>query len=258
MNSFKKLNVLLSVILFCLSCTVVFGQQNQKDEKKQNQTNPQKNAQKTQADVFDANTATLEESQKWLKNTLVMYGSFTTVYDSGNGNRNAITSRVENVKFNGCEMTYTRVSKHDPLASTGINTAYVGRDNLNRGENISPFNNSNDLFTSSRIVSKAKINLANLNFNNITINDLADVRTSTFFVADEKNPGKIFWMKLPLREDTGKDAFKGNVDLYGGTSYFSTFNINKIGGRVIIGDKQIANQARDAFVRAITLCQQKQ
>lgn len=235
MNAIKKLNTILSVILLCIGCVTVYGQQNQTNEQKKNQS---KDAQKNQADVFDASTATLEETQAWLKKTLVKFGRYT--FSDSNA---SFKGRVESVKFKGCELSYTR-SLWTVKTAPSLNVfTSVSRESMNTNNTNNPFNDY------SEVVSNSKINLAQMDADKISIID----------------KGKVFWVQVFSQTDSDKSAIEGETDsnrppfeVRDKVPPIPKLNYKANAQPLIVTDKQVANQVKDALVRTITLCRQKQ
>lgn len=229
MNSFKKLNVRFSVILFCLSCTVVFGQQNQNDQKKQNQTNRQTDTQKKQADVFDASTATLEETQNWLKNTLVKYGTFGS-------------SRVESIKFKGCEMSYKRSNWYNGQSD------FSDSNNAPPKERIAATDFRNSFPNYSESVNNKKVNLTQIDVDKTEIIEKGKIFSVWVYPRDNANKETL---ESEYTQKVAPSETRDNSPT-GSSGYF----VKNTG--FVVTNKEVANQVKDALGRAITLCQQKQ
>jgi hypothetical protein len=225
MKVFTKTNVILAAVMLGISCIITFAQTDQK------------NAQKNQPEVFDANNATLEEAQKWLQKTLVKYGRYTASFPNV-----TFRGRVENVKFKGCEIFYERslLTEH---SSETLNTT-VSSSSVKANMAATDFRS---LFSRySEVVSRTKINLTNLD---------AD---KTIIV--EK--GNVVWVQVFSHADLNKNDFEVNVSSKR-PPFESRDNVPPVSNATyklkvetfILNDKQIANQVKDVLARMITLCQ---
>lgn len=231
-----KINLIFAVLLLCFGYTIAFTQQNDSTPQKKKAV-----SNKNQKNVFDAKTATLEETQAWLKKIFKKYGDYPFAYPRNYNPADASRSRIENVKFNGCEISYNRTS----YTQSGSNGFNLVPDNLSgassTGDEWSARKNNPPTWNYTLKGDKKKISLTNLNERGINVIDR----------------GKVFWVQISSGRDlSGSDANEKNAPNTAQNKKQSSAGSYKIKYDVIsIPDKEIASQFKDALIRMITLCQ---
>lgn len=246
MKVFRKINLIFATLLLCFGCAITFAQENNSTQQKK-----KADSNKNQKNVFDASTATLEETQNWLKKTLAKYGRYTTRFASSFGNVDTYVSSIDDIKFKGCEMSYKRKSSRDLLGSTYS----LDKDSiLTRGSNAA-FDTRNNPTNSYALVGKTKLNLTLIDTTTIYVSDIKDRND----MKDKKNlsaglkDNKLFYVNFSSLANSDKDAIQTEASSFGTTleSYADKTNMTSF----VVTDKEIANQVKTALMRLITLCQ---